>query len=256
MNRPWMPLYVADYLADTAHLSAAESGAYLHLIMHYWLKGGLPTDHQQLAKIARMSFKQFNRALPVIAPFFGFDWSHKRIDQELEKARDLSEKRRDAVAQRKDRCNTNEPTNVEQLNTQSQSQLPTNKKTKNTPLPPSRGDDGFALFWEVYPLKVGKGDAVKAWKKALKKTSADEIVSAVKRFAWPDDKKFIPHPASWLNAERWADEAPKPVSFTPAYRPPVFVPPPPDPTMTPEHRERMAAKFDDLLKSLGKSKEM
>jgi len=43
-----MPLYVADYLADTAHLGALESGVYLHLIMHYWLKGGLPDDADYL----------------------------------------------------------------------------------------------------------------------------------------------------------------------------------------------------------------
>lgn len=132
----------------------------------------------------------------------------------------------------------------------------TDKKIKNTPLPPSRGNDGFDLFWEAYPRKVGKGAAAKAWRVATRKASADEIVSSVKRFSWPDDKQFIPHPSTWLNAERWTDEASKPASFTPAYRPPVFVPPPPDPTMTPEHRERMAAKFDDLLRSLGKSKEM
>lgn len=122
MSKPWMPLYVADYLADTAHLGAAESGAYLHLIMHYWLKGGLPTDPVQLAKISRMSLKQFNRATPVLAPFFGPNWTHKRIDQELDKAQEISEKRRHAVAQRKDRSSTSEPTIVDQLKTQSQSQ--------------------------------------------------------------------------------------------------------------------------------------
>jgi uncharacterized protein YdaU (DUF1376 family) len=42
MSQPWMPLYVGDYIADTAHLSCAESGAYLHLIMHYWRAGSLP----------------------------------------------------------------------------------------------------------------------------------------------------------------------------------------------------------------------
>lgn len=118
-----MPLYVADYLADTAHLSAAESGAYLHLIMHYWIKGGLPNDHQQLAKIARMSLKLFNRSVPVLAPFFGPNWTHKRIDQELIKTREISEKRRSAVQQRRDRSDTSEPTNVEQMNTQSQSHI-------------------------------------------------------------------------------------------------------------------------------------
>jgi uncharacterized protein YdaU (DUF1376 family) len=125
-----MPLYVADYLADTSHLGAAESGAYLHLIMHYWLKGSLPTDHVQLAKISRMSLKQFKRVIPVLAPFFGPDWTHARIDQELEKAGEISKKRREAVAQRKDRSSTNDPTNVEQLNTQSQSQSQSHIQTQ------------------------------------------------------------------------------------------------------------------------------
>jgi len=213
MNRPWMPLYVADYLADTAHLSAAESGAYLHLIMHYWLKGSLPQDHKQLAKIARMSLKLFNRSVPILAPFFGPNWTHKRIEQELLKVREITEKRRSAVSQRKDRVHTNEPTFVEQMNTHSHSHIQPQeeierkeKSKKKESRSPSLAE--FEQFWKAYPRKVGKGAAQKAWAAAVRKADPDRIIEAVERYAWPDEPSFIPHASTWLNGQRWEDELP------------------------------------------------
>lgn len=100
MKRPWMPFYVADYLADTAHLRAAESGAYLHLIMHYWQHDGLPSDDRKLAAIARMTDAEWRRSRPTIVEFFGPNWRHKRIDKELAKAAAISCKRRASAMQR------------------------------------------------------------------------------------------------------------------------------------------------------------
>lgn len=91
MNRPWMPLYIADYLADTAHLNAAQSGAYLHLIMHYWQTGGLPDDDAALARIGRMTTVEWRKARPIIAPFFADGWRHKRIDAEMKKTAEVAE---------------------------------------------------------------------------------------------------------------------------------------------------------------------
>src|SRR3979411_1763254 len=49
----WMPLYWGDYAKATAHLSAAQHGAYLMLLKHYWSIGGpLPDDDGALWRIA------------------------------------------------------------------------------------------------------------------------------------------------------------------------------------------------------------
>jgi uncharacterized protein YdaU (DUF1376 family) len=88
-----MPLYVADYLADTGHLSTIEHGAYLLLIMHYWQNNGLPNTPDKLARIARMKPSDWNKIEPTLAALFESDWHHKRIDFELAKASETISKR-------------------------------------------------------------------------------------------------------------------------------------------------------------------
>ena len=70
----------------------------------------------------------------------------------------------------------------------------------------------FARWWEAYPHKVARKDAVKAWKKLrvdndLLKTMLQAIERQRDTEAWTKDKgKYIPHPATWLNGRRWEDE--------------------------------------------------
>lgn len=100
MSRAWMPLYVADYLADTGHLSAAEHGGYLLLIMHYWQNSGLPTEDRRLARIARMSPAEWSASRDTLADLFAEGWVHKRIDAELQAAADVSRKARAKAVKR------------------------------------------------------------------------------------------------------------------------------------------------------------
>ena len=93
MKRPWMPLYVGDYLGDTGHLTTAQHGAYLLLMMHYWRKGELPDDNSQLAKITKLPLRTWCDYRPVLQNFFHDGWKHKRIDMELERMMRVSEKR-------------------------------------------------------------------------------------------------------------------------------------------------------------------
>jgi hypothetical protein len=67
----------------------------------------------------------------------------------------------------------------------------------------------FNDFWSVYPRKKGKGQARKAFEKALEKTDIATIlhgVAAYVAYGDMDDPQFIAHPSTWLNGERWEDE--------------------------------------------------
>ena len=70
----------------------------------------------------------------------------------------------------------------------------------------------FAIWYQYYPKHVARGAARKAWLAAVKsKVDVDDLLAATKRFAEKvrrdqTDPKFVPHPATWLNAERWLDE--------------------------------------------------
>ena len=70
----------------------------------------------------------------------------------------------------------------------------------------------FTAFWSAYPRKKSKGHAEKAWLKIKPDEQlASQIIAAVGRATTSDDwtregGKFIPHPATWLNGERWEDE--------------------------------------------------
>lgn len=100
MKRPWMPLYIADYLRKTTHLGALESGAYLHLIMDYWQNEGLPADDKKLARIAKMTDREWKAAKATLQAFFYDGWKHEKIDLELAHATDVSTKRAAAAATR------------------------------------------------------------------------------------------------------------------------------------------------------------
>lgn len=76
--------------------------------------------------------------------------------------------------------------------------------------PPPDPLAGFDEFWTVYPRKVAKGAARKAWPKAVEAACGVEpIIEGARRYAIErdgEDPKFTAHPATWLRAERWADQ--------------------------------------------------
>lgn len=72
--------------------------------------------------------------------------------------------------------------------------------------------EGFNKFWGAYPKKRNKGQAEKAFEKAapdeqLLAVILTTIEQAKKSAQWLEaNGKFIPYPATWLNAKGWEDE--------------------------------------------------
>ncbi len=74
----------------------------------------------------------------------------------------------------------------------------------------------FDDFWGMYPRRAAKKDARRAWEKIPEKTHTVILVALFEwRRIWLDrnEIEFIPHPATWLNGERWEDD------FPPHHRP-------------------------------------
>lgn len=139
----YMPLWIGDYLADTARLTTEQHGAYLLLIMDYWRNGALPDDPVALAQIARMPRAAWLRHGTQLLSYFEKREGrlyHKRIERELESSQTRKKKmveraRKGAQARWKDGEGASNPTAM--LEDCPSSSSSTSVQNKN---PVARGD--------------------------------------------------------------------------------------------------------------------
>lgn len=78
--------------------------------------------------------------------------------------------------------------------------------------------DHFTEFWEHYPRKQHKQEALKEFTAQIKTTDPRAIIAGAARLATDPnlpEKRFIPMPEKWLHGQRWKDEEPYPFQPTP-----------------------------------------
>jgi hypothetical protein len=73
-------------------------------------------------------------------------------------------------------------------------------------------DPHFVAFWEAYPRKTDKGHARRAWLRRLREgVPPERLTGAAQAFREdpkrPREMRFVPHPTTWLNGERFGDYA-------------------------------------------------
>ena len=80
-----------------------------------------------------------------------------------------------------------------------------NARTANLP-------EDFCWFWEEYPRKKAKLDALKAWNQTANiRPDIEAVIAAIHKAKnshdWvKDGGNYIPYPASWLRGGCWDDE--------------------------------------------------
>jgi hypothetical protein len=67
---------------------------------------------------------------------------------------------------------------------------------------------GFDDFWRVYPRKVDRGEAIRAFSRAIENAPFEDIVLGAMRYATErtgQDSRFTKHPVTWLSKACWTD---------------------------------------------------
>ena len=201
---------IGDYAKKTQHLTNEEDLAYRRLLDMYYdtenpvLSGGLVT----LSRRLRVSEKALETVLTEFFP----DGKNKHADEKIaeyyayierQKANGSKggrRKKNPPLTQAKPSANPS-PSQPEAINHESISKPKTIVQDK--PL------DEFAIFWQAYPRKEAKADAMKAWVSPKIKIDLAVILKAIEAKKATGDwfeTQYIPLPASWLRGERWNDE--------------------------------------------------
>ena len=86
---------------------------------------------------------------------------------------------------------------------------PMNTPLEDTLIEPDQAHDWFSDWWALYPKKVGRSEAEKAFKKAAKSfDSYIPLIALTRAYAnavSDVEKRFIPNPSTWLNQARWQE---------------------------------------------------
>ena len=136
---PSLPLFTDAYIADTAHLTNEEHGAYLRLLMFAWRspKCCLPDDDARLARMLGLTPKKWAGLKPNVMAFWTLEngaWVQSRLSRERQFVEEKVEKRRAAGKQggRPKSLENNETAKANGYFSESKPKAPTPTLTPNT----------------------------------------------------------------------------------------------------------------------------
>lgn len=168
---------------------------------------------QNYERIAYDLRTQCERIQKVVENYWLFIFDGKRITsksvlERLRQRKDKSKKAQQSVKARWDKekkGDTNVIRDWYERNTIKERKGKENKEKKNNTY-----TESFEIFWKEYPNRVGKPDALRKYKEQEHSEIMDWLTRWKEFWDYSEtEPRFIPHPATWLNQERYKDETPE-----------------------------------------------
>ena len=211
---PAFQFYPKDWLTDpdVVCMSMAQKGAYITLICYCWREDKLPNNEDYIRKLLCNvpKWKTLWNGIKHKFEVQGDYLLHPRLEKEKIKQEEYRNKK--SIAGKKGmEKRWNKPKIID--NTVNNSLITKNNSSSSTSSSIAHSSDiytsSFNKFWEFYPRKVGKKKAMEVWKRIkiddeLLTRILESLEKQIKTQQW-DNKKFIPHPATWLRQDRWDD---------------------------------------------------
>ena len=215
---PALPLFTDALVADTAHLSDEEFGAYMRLLILEWRTAGckLPADaNWHMRRLGIDSGKYSRLHAPLISEFFQTDGNHvfqKRMMKEFAYLREQSQKQSERAKLRwnkeKGLCrsdaasgNAPHPTPPKVSSEGKPSSDIRRSSAKDSPSPE------FLVWWNSYPrTNCSRAEAWKSYKRARTKgVTHEKLTDSLGQYRHFIERTGSPaaHATTWLNNERW-----------------------------------------------------
>lgn len=190
--------HIGDFKKDTNYLTHEQRSIYLEMLwMYYDQERGLDKDIKLLAMKVQATIQQVELLLSLYFDEEEDVYTHRRIEEELKKTYEKSEKARQNVRKRWDKeAKYDRNTNALLPNTQD-------------PIPKTQVySEEFKKFWESYPNKVKKDYSYRIWQKQKLDGEVDNIIKHLESIKqskeWKDG--FVQHPSTYLNQKMYLDD--------------------------------------------------
>lgn len=233
---PFMPMEWSSFFAKTAHLTNEARWAYCEIMARTWLNNGSPymDDDRVLARLTNLPLRRWRVVRKEIEHFFDLSkdtWRQVRVEKDFALVTEKREKNRvsggaggrSKASNKRGGGLANASHSLQQNASERSSEPPSKDKFKDKQessslrsydlgnrdaLMSASASAPFAVWYSVYPHKVGQRTAFAAYAAALDRgATPDELLAGLQRYIANKPASYQwSSPAKWLEGDRWLDQ--------------------------------------------------